>query len=277
MNSKSVLVNLVVALPAESKPLRKWFQLKPVRHTKNVYQSEEELRLLVTGMGRNNVKQSFGRLGSGGTSSQFSLAWLNVGIAGHRELPVGETMIANKISCAESAKSVFPTPVLSGKNYGEVITVDEPELDYPQNAAYDMEASAFWNIASSNGALDLIQCCKLVSDNPSNGVEKITTELIEEIFHAASEEIRQHVDILRELALKQQQLASDPIPYLEIASRIHLSVNQARQVRRLCQRFIALNRVRELENLLDVRYKKGRDFIHALHKALQSPCEKAAE
>ena len=179
-------------------------------------------------------------------------------------------MIANKISCAVSAQSSFPTPVLSGRNCGEVITVDEPELAYPQNAAYDMEAYAFWDKALNFGMLDLIQCCKLVSDNPHDGVEKITAALIAEIFYAASYEIRQQVDLLQNLAREQAQLISDPAPYLKISGRMHLNVNQALQIRRLCQRFVTLKRESELEKLLAEGYQSARDLTQVLRESLQS-------
>jgi len=52
-----------------------------------------------------------------------------------------------------------------------------------------------------------------------------------------------------------------------------LSVNQALQIRRLCQRLIVLNKERELENILDAGYKNGRELIHALREALQSSSE----
>ena len=273
MASESVLVTLVVALPAEAGPLKEVFQLKPLRAMNNVFQSDQGVRLLVTGVGRKNVNHSFAilaRTESGRESPLFSPAWLNIGIAGHRDLPVGEVMIANKISCALSAQSSFPTPVLSGRNFGEVVTVDEPELAYPQNAAYDMEAHTFWDMALNFGMLDLIQCCKLVSDNPHDRVEKITAALIAEIFHAASYEIRQQVDLLRNLAHEQQQLISDPAPYLKIAGRMHMNVNQALQIRRLCQRFVTLNRESELEKLLAAGYQSARDLTQVLRESLQS-------
>ena len=273
MTSESVLVTLVVALPAEVGPLKEVFQLKSLRAMNNVFQSDQGVRLLVTGVGRKNVNQSFAILArseSARESPLFSPAWLNIGIAGHRELPVGEVMIANKISCALSAQSSFPTPVLSGRNFGEVISVNEPELAYPQNAAYDMEAHAFWDMALNYGKLDLIQCSKLVSDNPHDGVEKITAALIAEIFHAASYEILQQVDLLRNLAHEQQQLISDPAPYLKIAGRMHLNVNQALQIRRLCQRFVTLNRESELEKLLAAGYQSARDLTQVLRESLQS-------
>ena len=273
MASESVLVTLVVALPAEAGPLKEVFQLKPLRAMNNVFQSDQGVRLLVTGVGRKNVNHSFAILArseSARESPLFSPAWLNIGIAGHRELPVGEVMIANKISCAVSAQYSFPTPVLSGRNCGEVVTVDEPELAYPQNAAYDMEAHAFWDMALNYGMLDLIQCCKLISDNPHDGVEKITAALIAEIFHVASYEIRQQIDLLRNLAHEQQQLISDPAPYLKIAGRMHLNVNQALQIRRLCQRFVTLNRESELEKLLSAGYQSARDLTQVLRESLQS-------
>ena len=275
--SESVLVTLVVALPAEAGPLKNFFQLKPLRATNNVFQSDQGIRLLVTGVGRKNLNQSFARTEFAKESQQVSPAWLNIGIAGHRELAVGEMMVANKISCAVSAKPSFPTPVLSANHYGEVLTVDEPELTYPQNAAYDMEAHAFWDMALNYGMLDLIQCCKLISDNPHGGVEKITTAVIDEIFCAASYEIRQHVDLLRNLAYEQQQLMSDPAPYLEIADRIHLNVNQALQVRRLCQRFVTLNRESELEALLATGYHSARDLTQILRESLKSAAKVTEE
>ena len=273
MTSESVLVTLVVALPAEAGPLKEVFRLKPLRAMNNVYQSDQGVRLLVTGVGRKNVNYSFGILATSESAREWPLsspAWLNVGIAGHRELPVGEVMIANKISCAVSAQSSFPTPVLSGRNCGEVITVDEPELAYPQNAAYDMEAYAFWDKALNFGMLDLIQCCKLVSDNPHDGVEKITAALIAEIFYAASYEIRQQVDLLQNLAREQAQLISDPALYLKISGRMHLNVNQALQIRRLCQRFVTLKRESELEKLLAAGYQSARDLTQVLRESLQS-------
>ena len=158
--SESVLVTLVVALPAEAGPLKNFFQLKPLRATNNVFQSDQGIRLLVTGVGRKNLNHSFARFARtefAKESQQVSPAWLNIGIAGHRELAVGEMMVANKLSCAVSAQPSFPTPVLSANHYGEVLTVDEPELTYPQNAAYDMEAHAFWDMALNFGMLDLIR------------------------------------------------------------------------------------------------------------------------
>ena len=273
MTSESVLVSLVVALPAEAGPLKEVFQLKPLRAMNNVFQSDEGVRLLVTGVGRKNVIHSFAKLArsdSARESPLFSPAWLNIGIAGHRELTVGEVMIANKISCAVSAQYSLPTPILSGRNCGEVVTVDEPELAYPQNAAYDMEAHAFWDMALNFGMLDLIQCCKLISDNPHDGVEKITAALIAEILYAESLEIRQHVDLLRNLAHEQQQLISDPAPYLKIAGRMHVNVNQALQIRRLCQRFVTLSRESELEKLLAVGYQSARDLTRVLRESLKS-------
>ena len=99
---------------------------------------------------------------------------------------------------------------------------------------------------------------------------KITTAVIDEIFCAASYEIRQHVDLLRNLAYEQQHLMSDPALYLEIADRIHLNVNQALQIRRLCQRFVTLNRESELEALLATGYHSARDLTQILRESLKS-------
>ena len=54
--SESVLVTLVVALPSEAGPLKDFFQLKPLTAKNNVFQSDQGIRLLVTGVGRKNLE-----------------------------------------------------------------------------------------------------------------------------------------------------------------------------------------------------------------------------
>ena len=103
--SESVLVTLVVALPLRLGRSRT-FSAEAAQGTNNVFQSDQGIRLLVTGVGRKNLNQSFARFARtefAKESQQVSPAWLNIGIAGHRELAVGEMMVANKISCAVSA------------------------------------------------------------------------------------------------------------------------------------------------------------------------------
>jgi nucleoside phosphorylase len=263
-----VLVNLVVAHGLEAKPLLAMFDLQPQEGSDNVYVSNSGVRLIVTGMGRHNVEYSLAKWAESAPSARRDTAWLNIGIAGHQNLAVGDTLIANKIIGGPDIESVFPTPIIGGLRTGTVITVDQPELNYPENAAYDMEAFAFWRSAAAFGPLDLVQSYKIVSDNPDSSTDKVTPTLIAELFDSASREIEHLMLQLKALAEKQQSLVSDPPAFLSAKVSYRLSVTQEIQLRRLCHRFYALQMGDSLEVILSRSHRDSRALIGALHVAL---------
>lgn len=263
-----VLINLVVAHGLEAKPLIALFDLQPQEDSDNVYVSNSGVRLIVTGIGRQNVEYSLAQWVETKPSARRDMAWLNVGIAGHQNLAVGDTLIANKIISGPDNESVFPTPIISGLKTGTVITVDRPELNYPKDAAYDMEAFAFWRSAAAFGPLDLVQSYKIVSDNPDSSTDKVTPNLIAELFDSASMEIEDLVLQLKALAAKQQSLVSDPPAFVSAKASYRLSVTQEIQLRRLCHRFYALQMGESLEVILSASHRDSRALIGALHTAL---------
>ena len=263
-----VLINLVVAHGLEAKPLLALFDLQPQEDSDNVYVSNSGVRLIVTGMGRQNVEYSLAKWAESVPSARRDTAWLNIGIAGHQNLAVGDTLIANKIIGGPDIASVFPTPIIGGLRTGTVITVDQPELNYPEDAAYDMEAFAFWRSVAAFGPLDLVQSYKIVSDNPDSSTDKVTPTLIAELFDSASREIEHLVLQLKALAEKQQSLVSDPPAFLRAKASYRLSVTQEIQLRRLCHRFYALQMGDSLEVILSRSHRDSRALIGALHVAL---------
>ena len=263
-----VLVNLVVAHGLEAKPLLAMFDLQPQEGSDNVYVSNSGVRLIVTGMGRQNVEYSLAKWAESVPSARRDTAWLNIGIAGPQNLAVGDTLIAAKILGGPDIAAVFPTPIIGGLRTGTVITVDQPELNYPENAAYDMEAFAFWRSAAAFGPLDLVQSYKIVSDNPDSSTDKVTPTLIAELFDSASREIEHLMLQLKALAEKQQSLVSDPPAFLSAKVSYRLSVTQEIQLRRLCHRFYALQMGDSLEVILSRSHRDSRALIGALHVAL---------
>ena len=271
-----VLINLVVAHGLEAKPLIALFDLQPQENSDKVYVSNSGVRLIVTGMGRENVEYSLAKWVETKLTARQDTAWLNVGIAGHRNLAVGDTLIANKIISGPDNESVFPTPIIGGLRTSTVITMDHPELNYPEDAAYDMEAFAFWRSAVALGPLDLVQSYKIVSDNPESSTDKVTPIFIAELFDSAIREIEHLVLQLKMLAEKQQSLVSDPPAFLNAKASYRLSVTQEIQLRRLCHRFYALQMVGSLEVILSASHRDSRALIDALHAALGHADENSA-
>lgn len=270
MFDNSVLINLVVAHGLEAKPLITLFDLQPLVGSDNVYVSSSGVRLIVTGMGRQNVAHSLAKWAQAIPADRQEMAWFNIGIAGHQNLAVGETLMANKIVCGADNEAVFPTPVIGGVRTGCVITVDKPELSYPEDAAYDMEAFAFWRAAAALGPLDLVQSYKIVSDNPDSGTDKVTPALVAALFDSASREVERLVQQLKDFAAKQQSAVGDPPAFLAAKARFRLTVTQEIQLRRLCQRFCALKMNDILEDILSSSHHDSRALIGHLQVTLRA-------
>jgi adenosylhomocysteine nucleosidase len=117
------------------------------------------------------------------SKSESAIGWLNVGIAGHRDLPIGEAILADKVLEAATGKSWTLQP-LSGApcQIGPVCTVDAVEERYPTNAAYEMEAASLCPGAPDALGTGLLQILKVVSDNRQSGTQQITAAFVEELI-----------------------------------------------------------------------------------------------
>ena len=174
-------VNLVVAHALEAKPLVDFFRLRMQLAAKPypIYGSEEGIRLIISGLGRQAAAAATVHLGQWQAQQMGAVAgWLNIGIAGHQNLAIGEGILAHKIIERASSSCFYPSQMFSGFDTGDVISVDAPELNYPEDAAYEMEASGFYASAMKFANAELAQVYKIISDNPSNSVEKIDARFV---------------------------------------------------------------------------------------------------
>ncbi len=172
------MINLVMALQSEARPFVDHFLLQTQNHTCGfpVY-CRDGLRLIVTGIGKCAARAACEYLhATGGCAVQ---GWLNVGIAGHRDLAVGTGVRANRIIDLASGNVWHPSPIVPIPGISKTIcTLEEPDPDYPLDAVYDMEASAYYAAAARCGASALIQCYKIISDNRISGLEAIDPPMV---------------------------------------------------------------------------------------------------
>jgi len=143
----SMPVNIVVANGLEAKALVKMLELERNHASAEFveYSNPSKLRLLVSGIGKEAVAAAVTYLGEQQVSDDGEIrAWLNIGIAGHRDAPLGSAWLGNKITDQSSGASAYPPQLIEGFEVGSVVTVDEPENSYPLDSAYEMEASAFY-------------------------------------------------------------------------------------------------------------------------------------
>jgi hypothetical protein len=172
------MINLVMALQSEARPFVDHFRLQKQNHTRgfSVY-DRDGLRLIVTGIGKRAVREACQYLHAlGGSSLQ---GWLNVGIAGHRDLAVGTGVRAARIIDHESGDVWHPSPIVPIPGITKTVcTLEEPDPDYPLDNVYDMEASAYYAAVARFGAGVLAQCYKIISDNRISGLEAIDPQMV---------------------------------------------------------------------------------------------------
>ncbi len=262
-------LNLVIAHKLEAKPLVALLDMRQITKQPPIYRGGG-LRLIVSGQGRHWAQEAVNFLAQQSHISSVQ-AWLNIGIAGHQTLELGQPLLANKIVNRSSGEAVYPAPLLAMKQVGELHTVDEPESGYPQNVAYDMEAFGFFKAACKHTSLELVQSLKIISDNLAHGADKITPDKVLELFHDNTDVIKTVVADLRSLRGRFIETRLDTPEFARISALVHLTATQRVQVRRLCQRYHAFGIQEQLAELLGskaLQAVSGRELVRSLRQLL---------
>lgn len=233
------MINLVLALACEAKPLIKHFRLQKqhASHAYDYYHSDS-ICLIVSKPGKLAAAGATAWLAA--QHPNTSSAWLNIGIAGHGYLPRGDGLLAHKIVDTASGTCWYPSMVFDAIcNTANLHTLDAPSGDYHPDALYDMEAAGFYASASRFSCNELIQCYKIVSDNPDTDISSInaknTTTLITE-----------HLSIIENIinkltALTQLITEPDASHYYQLfIQRWHFSQYQQHQLKNMLTRWHAL-------------------------------------
>lgn len=241
-------VHLLIALPCEAKPIVNQFRLKRLMNEQafTIY-ARDKLTLTVSGIGKNSMAAAvaythllFGK--------QPNSVWLNIGVAGHRDHPIGRPFLAEKIVDADSKQSHYPVftihhpcPTLP------LITFSSPQSNYPENSLCDMEASAFFEVASRFSTAELIQSLKIVSDNRENNHEKVSPKQVSLLIEKAHALIEKIINNFSELASTLPKIDKQ-IPK-EIFNRWHFTVSEQKQLSDLLQRWKLLAPKQPIEEI----------------------------
>jgi hypothetical protein len=236
-------LRFVVALQAEARPLAERFDLAPLSersHAFQVYRGERGWAI-VTGPGKTAAAAgtAYLHLLAGGEPGQV---WLHVGIGGHRQRPVGDASIAHKIQDAASGTSWYPSLVVDLPcRTAPVLTIERLEEEYTCSWVHDGEAAGFYPTACRFATSELVQCFKVISDNPEVTLERSpSTAFIEGLIRDHLDSIESFGDTLLGLAREVATLAADPPGYRQILARQPFPVAEQAVLRRLLQRLAVL-------------------------------------
>ncbi|BBM83656.1 hypothetical protein [Candidatus Uabimicrobium amorphum] len=236
----------VVALQSEATTLIKFYKLKLYSETPFKIYRNEDTWLIVSGIGRINCAAATAYLQCTAQNEQYQL-WINVGIAGHKDLELGQAIVAHKIVDANTQKKWYP-PILVNLpvQTATVITVDVPETNYPTASAYEMEASSFYEIATKFATSEFVHCFKVISDNEEQHIQNITRQKVQQLI----EQNMPHID---NICSQLQQVAKSlppkiPQEWQDILQQWKFTAAGQKRLRNLLQKWQTLNPENKLLN-----------------------------
>lgn len=237
--SKLIKTFIFTALPCEAKPFIDYFRLKKDQnsHPFALY-FNEDTALAVSGCGKIAMAAAVAYSLAKFKSAQHPVL-INIGIAGHKSATLGELFAAHKITDVETGKHFYPQLIAKLPCSTLAInTVSRPETHYADHCLYEMEASAFYEIAARFSSGELIQAFKIVSDNQESSLAQIDAPTVSAWINAKLELIAEGI---RQLELLAQPLETRQSPYYQAAlEKWHFSVTSQRQLNALLQRWDVL-------------------------------------
>ncbi|MCU7796063.1 MAG: hypothetical protein KZQ75_02900 [Candidatus Thiodiazotropha sp. (ex Myrtea spinifera)] len=191
-------VNILVALPAEAKPIIRTYGLQR-KQPDGIYPCyvKQPFTLVLTGPGTEAMEKSVAFLHSQ-QQEDNSAIWLNIGITGHGSLARGTCLLAECVHDLPSACYwQLSPPVDHLFPAGPLHCVAEPVSIYKQDTAYDMESSGFAAGIDKIGALERAQIMKVVSDNPQEPSSQINGRMVSDLIQSAIPTLSVLIDRLK--------------------------------------------------------------------------------
>ncbi|MET0012924.1 MAG: hypothetical protein ABW088_04640 [Sedimenticola sp.] len=186
-------VRIVVALPAEAKPINQRFGLIRDNSAEAfpLYRNDR-VALVVSGPGAEQAQQAVRWLAAYLPTDEETL-WVNLGIAGHPHRPLGEALLAERLSSERDdpvIHAVLPRPCPCDS--APLVTLAEPDFDYHRDAMIDMEGFGFYRAAVDFSPPEKVQCLKIISDNRQQDARNINSKMVRKL-------IEQHLVLLENL------------------------------------------------------------------------------
>ena len=217
-----------------------YFSMQPLADRVPIYGNpERQITLTISGIGKPAAAAAVTR-----TRDYFkagrSHAWLNLGIAGHAGLPLGQAVIIKKVTDTASGQTWFPSRVFDTTLPArDLLTLEQPRSDY-RKELFDMECAGFFQAVTGFATLELVQAVKIISDNTDQPMEGVAPKLISRLMRQNLPVVEDIIRQLLSLSALQQRL-NDPGPdYHAIIRERHFSVSQQYQLQTLLRKWYAL-------------------------------------
>ena len=263
----------MVALPCEANPIISHFNLSKRDSTLfKIYSNQDHsIRLIISGIGSSASSRATKHLALA-SEADMGTAWLNIGIGGHKDLPLATAILAQRIVDSKTEQSWFPQLVFDPPCLtASVKTVEKPDFNYPDDNVVEMEASGFYSAAESYSTREIIHCMKIISDNSQSlSRPPLTATMVDELVNRNLSSIKELVRKLQVLSMEEEERTSDP-PFLqECLSRWHFTVTQTHQLKNLLQKWSLIQPEKNVLDVLLSDCKNSRNVIQTLEAQLQN-------
>ena len=216
----------VIALEPEAKPLIDLFDLHPLSNNLNfpVYiNPKSEHALVISGIGSSKAAAAATYLKMLFNVQRY-VAWINIGIAGFYDEPIGQLFQAIKVYDTARKTSYFPGFRLSKIVKCQTLhTVAQPETKYSEAVLFDMEASGFCEIASMFSCNELVFVLKIVSDTPKSPVSLVSREAITQLIYQNKNKLREIISRIEKLVNDEKKRLHVPEEVYQYFERYHFT------------------------------------------------------
>ncbi len=233
----------VVALRPEANALIQKFNLKSFSNHLNfpIYINRKNGHaLVISGVG--SIKSAVATMYLNNTfkPGQF-VAWINIGIAGHFQGPVGTLFQAIKVVNNDNGKSFFPGLRFSKlAEPAELCTVSSPENEFTLPVLYDMEAAGFCEIAPSLSCNELTFVMKIVSDTSEHSQSLVTKKMIADLFKKNSSIIDNLLQAIVKIVDRERARLEDSIEMDGIMGSLHFTETNRLRFRKIYKKWWCL-------------------------------------
>ncbi|MFT5089083.1 MAG: adenosylhomocysteine nucleosidase [Candidatus Latescibacterota bacterium] len=234
------MIYLHTALAAEARPLLDHYRLRAFADEGafRIYASPE-VRLVVSGVGKTATAAAVAY-----TQARFADEpgpWLNIGIAGHASAALATPLLVHKAIDTANERVYYPVFSFAPPCASTCVhSVAQPTSAYEQEAAFDMEASAFIETAQRFVPAELTHSLKIVSDNAQTSWQEIKKDQVIEWIGAQLKLIDTLHQELVTLATVWDQQRAVPAHFMQSLKRWHFSASQQHRLQRLLQQWQAI-------------------------------------
>ena len=251
------MIYVFAAIECEVSPLR--------------YLESDDLKIILTGIGKVNAAFSVGRTFPAGLTRNDLKddVIVNIGICGAKDL--NGLFLVNKITDEAAGKDYYPDMIrVTGFPEAPLITVDDTKTDPDDGFLYEMEASAIYQAAGRLISPDRMAFIKIVSDSGDTG--GITRKYVSDLV---SDNLRGIEDIIGQIrnSLKDSSIRPDNGAVYE---KLHATASMRTQIDELISFASSMGQDGVnlfMENAADVVSKKeGKEVITRVRSILTHLC-----